>query len=134
MRGLFPGFVEEGRHIDREPVQQRRGRRVAAGEHAVLRVIAPGELEDGDRLDAGIDDPVLGDARLGVVGPLDDEIARRIIGADDLRTKSAPSQKRSWRRGSNRSQSNRRSGSRNFPGRTRIRNPDVTTTPRRGVS
>ena len=37
-----------------------------------------GELEDGDRFDTLVDDPVLGDGRLGIVGALDDKIAWRI--------------------------------------------------------
>ena len=81
---LFRSFVEERRHIDRGAVQQRRGRRLTPAEHTLLHVVGPHELEDGNRLGAGIDDPVLGDASLGVVAALDDKIARRIVRADDF--------------------------------------------------
>ena len=42
------------------------------------------EGEHGDRLVAGVDDPVLGNARLGIVGALDDQIPVGVVRADDL--------------------------------------------------
>ena len=131
---LYAGFAEEGRHIDRDAIQQRRGRRLAAAEHAVLEIAGSGELEDGDRFDALVDDPVLEDGRLGIVGALDNKIALRIVGAGDFghQIGAEPETVLATRIGV--IASNRRTGSQNLPARTRIRNSDVTTTPRRVVS
>ena len=42
------------------------------------------KCEHRDRLVAGIDDPVLGNARLGVVGALLHQVPIRVVGADHL--------------------------------------------------
>src|SRR5262245_52127392 len=58
--------VEDGGDVDGEALQQDGGGPGAASEDAVLDVAAALETQDRDRLALGVDDPALGDARLGV--------------------------------------------------------------------
>ena len=61
----------------------------------MLNVAAVPERQHGDGVVPRIDDPVLGNAGLGVVGPLVDEVPFRAVRGDDLGDEVRPQQKRS---------------------------------------
>ena len=92
LRRQFDGLlasvpIEHLPDIDAESVENRRCRTFVPLELAVLHVCLASELQHRDRLRFGIDDPILGDATFRVVMALLDEVAFRVVGADNLKDK-----------------------------------------------
>src|SRR6266508_4154129 len=67
--------VEYGVDRNRKAVEQSRMGHLATVEDSIFRVRTTRQLEHGDRFVQRIDDPILGDARLGIIGPLHDGVA-----------------------------------------------------------
>src|SRR5688572_21574271 len=69
-----------------EAVQQWGRGGVTAAAHPVRDVGAADKCQHGDRLLCGIDDPVLGDAGLGIVTALHYCVAFHLVGAEEAAT------------------------------------------------